>query len=75
LYKHFPRNVLPKEYGGDGAPTSEFISKWEQTLLSGRDEILSYRQYGIDETKRQGKSLLSKWSDGVDGTFRKLSVD
>jgi hypothetical protein len=75
LFKHFPRTIFPKEYGGDGGTIAEFCAKWEEKIMNGRDEILSYRDYGIDETKRLGKPLTNAYEEGVEGTFRKLVVD
>jgi hypothetical protein len=43
--------------------------------MGAREELLSYRNYGIDETKRLGKSLASDYEEGVEGSFRKLVVD
>jgi hypothetical protein len=75
LFEHFPRTIFPKEYGGDGGPIAEYCAKLEEKLMSAREELLSFRNYGIDETKRLGKSLASDYEEGVEGTFRKLVVD
>jgi hypothetical protein len=75
LFEHFPKNVFPKEYGGDGAPIADFITNWEQRIMQEREELLNNRFYGIDKTKRVNKTMASKWSDGLEGSFRKLTVD
>jgi hypothetical protein len=75
LFKHFPRSIFPKEYGGDGGTIAEYCAKWEEKLMSAREELLTNRNYGIDETKRLGKSLVSDYEEGMEGTFRKLVVD
>jgi hypothetical protein len=75
LYKHFPRSIFPKEYGGDGGTIAELCDKLEEKLMSAREELLAFRNYGIDDTKRLGKSLASDYEEGVEGTFRKLVVD
>lgn len=76
LFKHVPRKLLPKDYGGEAASIESIISEWEKRLMSYR----TYYQeedsmYGVDEVKRVGQAKNANSNFGVDGTFRQLTID
>jgi hypothetical protein len=75
LFVKFDKNDFPEELGGSGGPEINFIEKTLADLTAARDELLANRQYGVDESKRIGKSECKDWGHGVDGTFRRLVVD
>lgn len=76
LFKHVPRKLLPKDYGGEASSIESIISDWEKRLMSYR----TYYQeedsmYGVDEVKRVGQAKNENSNFGVDGTFRQLTID
>lgn len=76
LYKYVPKRLLPKEYGGEVGTVESIINDWEKRITSYR----TYYQeedtlYGVDEKKRIGQKENSNTLFGVDGTFRKLTID
>jgi hypothetical protein len=76
LHKYIPKKIFPQEYGGEMGPVSELIVEWEQIVMSKRKMLLDDRKFGIDEGKRPGKSRVSDFIfDGIEGSFRKLTVD
>ncbi|GLV42420.1 uncharacterized protein CBL_03157 [Carabus blaptoides fortunei] len=75
LYKVFPLEMWPKEYGGEGDSIEEIIAKTAKELENYRDWFKDDAQYGTDEKKRPGKPKTSDDLFGVEGSFRKLAVD
>ena len=76
LYKHVPKRLLPKEYGGEAGTVASVINEWEKRIMSYR----SYYEeedtvYGVDERKRVGQKKSSNTIFGVDGSFRQLAID
>ncbi|XP_076336592.1 alpha-tocopherol transfer protein-like isoform X1 [Tachypleus tridentatus] len=60
LHSHFPRNMLPKEYGGEHS-VKELAGRWVETLRKKRDYLLSLDQMQYDESKRP-----SQWPNNND---------
>uniref|UniRef100_A0A1Y1NFY5 CRAL-TRIO domain-containing protein n=1 Tax=Photinus pyralis TaxID=7054 RepID=A0A1Y1NFY5_PHOPY len=74
IFKLIPRNLCPKEYGGEGKTMNELTEEWKKKVEDYRDWFLENEKYGTDESKRVG---FMKQSDlfGTDGTFKSLQVD
>ncbi|CAG5022654.1 unnamed protein product [Parnassius apollo] len=76
IYQILPRNILPKEYGGDELSCQEIADEWRKaiqtdawrTYFAEQDKLLS------DESKRTS-SLSSDDFFGCEGSFKKLEVD
>lgn len=76
LYKHVPKRLLPKEYGGEAGTVESVINEWEKRMMSYRNYYIEEDSlYGVDEKKRVGQKKSSDVLFGVDGTFRQLSID
>lgn len=75
LYKVVPRNLLPKEYGGEAGTIQEIVDNLEKTLVAHRDFFIDDENLGVDEKKRVGRPKNSESLFGVDGSFRQLSID
>lgn len=75
LYKHVPREYLPEEYGGFGGKLDEIAKDWEKKMMDKRDMLLEWDTYGTVEHLRMKKSKILEELYGLDGSFRKLSVD
>ncbi|XP_046404054.1 alpha-tocopherol transfer protein-like [Ischnura elegans] len=87
LYEHIPKDIMPKEYGGE----EETLEKLHKKRCAAVDSI---RDWLAEEEKNQrvSEDTLTKWKRGlswslslgenegnsafgVDGSFRKLSID
>jgi len=80
LHKHIPKNILPKEYGGELESLTTINEKWVEHLVANEKILLNYQNHGIDleKAKQKNKSDAASSSvatDSVVGTFRKLNVD
>ncbi|XP_071443165.1 alpha-tocopherol transfer protein-like [Hetaerina americana] len=75
LYKFVPKEMLPQEYGGNAGPISEINEQWRKKLESYREWFLEQESVKADESKRQEKSRSYDDLFGVDGSFRKLTID
>lgn len=75
LYKLIPKEIFPKEYGGDNGSLQEIIDHWEQKVLSYAEYFKEDEQYTVDETLRIKQNDNATESLGLMGSFRKLVVD
>lgn len=75
IHEKIPQKYLPQEYGGENSCISDIIAEWETKLRSYREYFLEDSQYGTEETKRVGAPIDFESVFGIDGSFRKLSVD
>ena len=75
VHKYVPKDMLPKEYGGENGTIQDLISHWEKKVLDYRDFILEDATYGTDESRRQAPLKHKEALFGVEGSFRKLNVD
>lgn len=76
LHKFIPKSILPKEYGGEAGTIDDLIADWVNILTENRDFLIEDEKYGVDESKRIGKSSVTEAvTNGIEGTFRKLEID
>jgi CRAL/TRIO domain len=77
LYDAIPniKKYLPTEYGGDAGPEAAMIKEFHEAILGFREPFMEDIKYGVDEKKRQTKSKVLECFEGVEGTFRQLTVD
>ncbi|KAB0800364.1 hypothetical protein PPYR_06104 [Photinus pyralis] len=75
IYEHFPRDLLPPEYGGTGKPIEELAAQLKLKVESYKDWYALDRTFCTDESKRPQESTLSQELFGLDGSFRKLDID
>ncbi|XP_075983599.1 alpha-tocopherol transfer protein-like [Anticarsia gemmatalis] len=76
LHKHIPREILPKDYGGDEQSVSKLSDQWKETLR-GEDAkkiIKDSEKLISDESKRHTAKFNEEYM-GMPGSFRKLTVD
>ncbi|KAI5638795.1 CRAL/TRIO domain-containing protein [Phthorimaea operculella] len=76
LYQILPREVFPKELGGEEKPLSDLTDSWRKQILSEK-----FREYWkmmtsakTDESLRPADKFNEQYL-GMPGTFRTLSVD
>nr|XP_045595423.1 alpha-tocopherol transfer protein-like isoform X5 [Procambarus clarkii] len=75
LHRQVPKEVLPVEYGGTNGTVEEITKYWLERVDARRDWLLEDEKYGVDESKRPGKAKTSADLFGIEGSFRKLTVD
>ncbi|XP_055904366.1 alpha-tocopherol transfer protein-like [Eupeodes corollae] len=75
LYKHIPKHCFPVEYGGKCETIDDIIQKWEVKLKKHKDFFIEEDQYGCNEKFRdEGTSVVDSFF-GINGSFRKLTID
>nr|XP_021196946.2 uncharacterized protein LOC110381073 isoform X1 [Helicoverpa armigera]XP_021196947.2 uncharacterized protein LOC110381073 isoform X1 [Helicoverpa armigera] len=76
LHKHIPRDMLPKDYGGDEQSVSKLCDQWKEQLKTeeAKKKIKSLEKMVSDESKRQTSKFNEEYM-GMPGSFRKLTVD
>ncbi|CAH0726590.1 unnamed protein product, partial [Brenthis ino] len=75
VYSVFPKEVLPKEYGGKTRSLDELTAYWKAKVESYQDWFLEQDKQYSDESLRPDKPRTSSTLFGVEGSFRKLEVD
>ncbi|KAK5649415.1 hypothetical protein RI129_000444 [Pyrocoelia pectoralis] len=75
IFKYFPRDLLPIDYGGTGKSTSELAAQLKFKIESYKDWYANDKKYGTDENKRPRDSTVVQELFGLDGSFRKLDLD
>nr|XP_046483453.1 retinol-binding protein pinta-like isoform X1 [Neodiprion pinetum] len=75
LYEHIPKEILPSDLNGNGPSIAELTAEWKQKVQDKRDWFLEDAQFCVDESKRAGKPVSGADLFGVDGSFKKLSID
>ncbi|CAH0713573.1 unnamed protein product, partial [Brenthis ino] len=75
IYNYIPREMLPKEYGGDCGTMDELQEKWTQKLIEYRDWFKAQEALIANESLRPGKPTNYDELFGIDGSFRQLAID
>nr|XP_023021864.1 uncharacterized protein LOC111510199 [Leptinotarsa decemlineata] len=77
LYANIDKKILPKEYGGE-VPLQEMLDKFKVLLKEKRESILALDDMYI-EIDEKTCTLVSEMNEelgmGIEGTFKKLTVD
>lgn len=76
LYEHIPRKYLPIEYGGENGTIPEIVAAMEAKFLSYREHFKENANFGITEELRKTEKAVDYDSIfGIDGSFKKLTID
>ncbi|XP_065086053.1 alpha-tocopherol transfer protein-like [Ochlerotatus camptorhynchus] len=86
LHEHFPKSILPEEYGGTLGPIQNIMDQWETKLKENRGYLLEMADLCDNQAKQgsmssapQSPTVLSPTSKqaffGLDGSFRRLELD
>lgn len=77
LYQNVDKKILPKEYGGE-VPLEEMLDNFMALLKEKREKILALDDMYI-EIDEKTCPLVSEMNEelgiGIDGSFKKLTVD
>ncbi|XP_045503696.1 uncharacterized protein LOC123700507 [Colias croceus] len=76
LHKHIPKEILPKDYEGDGPSISKLAEQWKEMLRTeeARQIIKDSDKLVADESRRNTSKFNEEYL-GMPGSFRKLNVD
>lgn len=76
IYNHIPRELLPKDYGGDDLSLEEMTEAWRKELLDNREFFLDQSKRRSDESKRlKGSGTNPKDRFSTPGSFKSLTID
>jgi hypothetical protein len=75
LYDFVPKEILPEEYGGTAGKLVDFKRQWLKKLEESRAWFKQEESVKADETKRVQQDINYNAVFGMEGSFRKLSVD
>jgi len=75
LHKEVCKDILPKEYGGDGLSLAQLTEYWKKKVEDSRDFLLEREKMKSDEPKRPGRPKTSQDLFGMEGSFRQLNID
>ncbi|XP_066996369.1 alpha-tocopherol transfer protein-like [Anabrus simplex] len=75
LFRYIPKDILPNEYGGSAGTLYELNNAWRIKLESYRDWFIEEEKKRTDESKRPSKTRFASELFGMDGSFKKLSID
>uniref|UniRef100_A0A1I8Q407 CRAL-TRIO domain-containing protein n=1 Tax=Stomoxys calcitrans TaxID=35570 RepID=A0A1I8Q407_STOCA len=76
FYKYIPRNILPKDFGGDSGSCSELMETFNEQLLSNRSNIIEFNNSRrVNEKLRPEKTKSHINNLGTQGNFKKLDID
>uniref|UniRef100_W8BTC1 Alpha-tocopherol transfer protein n=2 Tax=Ceratitis capitata TaxID=7213 RepID=W8BTC1_CERCA len=70
-YKHFPRDMLPAEYGGKAGSVSELKEKWVKLLAEKRDYLMNPDAWKIDKSKKV-KAATTETNQGTEQVCESL---
>ncbi|CAK1541712.1 unnamed protein product [Leptosia nina] len=76
LHKHVPKEILPKDFDGDGPCLSKLSDQWKEKLRTKetRELIKNMDKLVTDESRRSSTKFNEEYL-GMPGSFRKLAVD
>ena len=75
LHKEISKEILPKEYGGEGMSIEELTNYWKKKCESRSEWLMQRENMKTDESRRPGEPQTSETMFGMVGSFRKLNVD
>ncbi|XP_055908952.1 alpha-tocopherol transfer protein-like [Eupeodes corollae] len=76
LHEHIPKKYLPVEYGGENGSIPEIIASMEKLFFSYRDYFKENVNFGVSEELRKSEKAIDYNSIfGIDGSFKKLTID
>ncbi|KAH8383350.1 hypothetical protein KR009_008065 [Drosophila setifemur] len=76
FYKFVPKQMLPKDYGGEEEVLIVSKEIYYKKLLDNRKEMLEFEtRHQVNEKLRPGKAKTVSDIFGIEGNFKKLDID
>ncbi|KAH9637001.1 hypothetical protein HF086_016283 [Spodoptera exigua] len=76
LYEYVPKDMMPKDYGGNEVTIMEMYENWRSVLST--EENIEYLRTICNARSDEKHRLIGQYNDqilGIAGSFRTLSVD
>ncbi|XP_049879544.1 uncharacterized protein LOC126376277 isoform X2 [Pectinophora gossypiella] len=76
LHKHIPKEILPKDYGGDAPSMAKISEQWRELFRGqeAKDIVKNLDKLVTDESRRSAAKFNEEYL-GMPGSFRRLAVD
>ncbi|XP_030380712.1 alpha-tocopherol transfer protein [Scaptodrosophila lebanonensis] len=71
-YKHFPRAMLPTEYGGEAGRMADLKQQWMQQLADQREYLMDANNWQLNKSKKMMNGSKSK---DVTQSLKALEID
>ncbi|XP_065201041.1 alpha-tocopherol transfer protein-like [Planococcus citri] len=75
LLKAIPKEILPRDYGGEELPLSELRDAWLDTLRHYRDWFFAENEIKADKSKKLTHTNSRLGDTPLEGSFRKINLD
>ncbi|XP_067014785.2 alpha-tocopherol transfer protein-like isoform X2 [Anabrus simplex] len=75
FYKQFPKEILPKEFGGTCLNMASYHDYAIQRITENREWLLSQATLRVDENRRPGRATSAEDLFGMEGSFKRLEID
>ncbi|KAJ3648556.1 hypothetical protein Zmor_020351 [Zophobas morio] len=75
LHECFSKDLLPEELGGTAGKLAHFRKQWMSTLEEYTEWFKEKEDLKADESKRVEKDVTCGGLYGVDGSFKRLTID
>ncbi|XP_044730244.1 alpha-tocopherol transfer protein-like [Chrysoperla carnea] len=75
LHKVVPKELLPKNYGGDLPDSQILADRWYEMLRNNRANLIEESKMRTDESKRIDKLNDDEFFGSMHGSFKKLEFD
>ncbi|XP_044737885.1 retinol-binding protein pinta-like isoform X1 [Chrysoperla carnea] len=75
LHKLVPKELLPKNVGGDLPDVQTITDEWYEVMRNNRNNLIEQSKTRTDESKRIDKLNDDEYFGSMHGTFKKLDFD
>ncbi|KAH8245726.1 hypothetical protein KR038_001220 [Drosophila bunnanda] len=75
-FRHFPRSMLPEEYGGEAGKMADLKAQWMQLLKEQRDYLMDPQNWQINKLKKGSRGKTNDAADShISQNLRSLEID
>ncbi|XP_023166880.1 alpha-tocopherol transfer protein-like [Drosophila hydei] len=74
-FKHFPRSMLPEEYGGEAGKMSQLKQHWMHLLEQQREYLMESSNWKINKCKKSSSSNNNNACNTMTHSLKTLEID